>query len=349
MLISIIVPMYNNEKYIKKCLNTLINQTYKNIEIIVVDDGSKDDSIKIVKKIKDNRVILIKQKNSGANIARHNGIKNAKGEYCLFIDSDDWIELDTVEILVNKLKTKKYDIIKFNGITEPDKKLKNNYIFSKNEEQKEMSKNELFDILINEKILNNMCFSMYNTAYLKDLKSANEKLSNCEDFLTNLEIYTKVNDVLFISDILYHYRLNNNSTTRKVDLQKIKNNIDDLMYVHNKLFDYAIKWNISNDKINKMIAYNIIFILRSSLFNIFKINGLRKEEYNKFTSNIFSKEEFNNIYNYLSINDLKTIIKSKSLKYRIKYHFNLCNIYKKNYKLLWINNYYYKILNFIKR
>ena len=91
--ISVIIPVYNTEKYINKCINSVLNQTLSNIEIIVVDDGSTDHSCEIIEqyKIKDNRIKIIRQKNLYAGVARNNGLKNAIGEYVYFLDSDDFI------------------------------------------------------------------------------------------------------------------------------------------------------------------------------------------------------------------------------------------------------------------
>lgn len=100
-LISVIVPVYNVEKYIDKCINSIINQTYKNLEIILVDDGSPDNCGNICDEYskKDNRIIVIHKENGGVSSARNIGIKNAKGKWITFVDSDDWIENDYVEKL----------------------------------------------------------------------------------------------------------------------------------------------------------------------------------------------------------------------------------------------------------
>lgn len=100
-LISIIVPVYNVEKYLQKCVYTIINQTYKNIEIILVDDGSTDSSSSICDKLKsvDSRIIVVHKKNGGLSDARNVGIKIAKGEYYSFVDSDDYVALDMIEYL----------------------------------------------------------------------------------------------------------------------------------------------------------------------------------------------------------------------------------------------------------
>lgn len=102
--VSIIVPVYNTEKYIVKCVTSLVNQTYKNIEIILVDDGSSDDSIGIIKKnFNDERIVILRQDNQGSGQARNNGIKKASGDYLFFVDSDDFIAIDTIELMMNKM------------------------------------------------------------------------------------------------------------------------------------------------------------------------------------------------------------------------------------------------------
>ena len=104
-LISIIIPIYNSEKFILRCLDSLINQTYNNIEIICVDDWSKDNSLGLINdyKGKDNRIVIISQKNQWAGIARNNWIKIANWDFITFVDSDDALELDAIEEMVKCL------------------------------------------------------------------------------------------------------------------------------------------------------------------------------------------------------------------------------------------------------
>lgn len=110
--ISVVIPVYNVEKYIKECIESVINQTFKDIEIIVVDDGSKDSSMKIVEKyLYDKRIKIIKQKNGGAASARNTGMKEAKGKYIYFIDSDDFIENNVLEELYKNSELETMDIV----------------------------------------------------------------------------------------------------------------------------------------------------------------------------------------------------------------------------------------------
>lgn len=111
--VSLIVSAYNIERYIKKCVESLISQTFKDIEIIVVNDGSTDNTLKGIQQLADidPRIIVINQNNKGVMEARENGFKVAKGEYLLFVDGDDWLAKDAIEVLYKEAKQKDYDIV----------------------------------------------------------------------------------------------------------------------------------------------------------------------------------------------------------------------------------------------
>ncbi|VMD49774.1 glycosyl transferase family protein [Streptococcus pneumoniae] len=110
--ITVIVPVYNVENYLRKCLDSIITQTYKNIEIVVVNDGSTDASGEICKEFAeiDHRITYIEQENAGLSAARNTGLENMSGDYVTFVDSDDWIELDYVETLYKKITEYQADI-----------------------------------------------------------------------------------------------------------------------------------------------------------------------------------------------------------------------------------------------
>lgn len=117
-LVSIIIPVYNVEKYLEACLDSVLNQTYKNIEIIAVDDGSLDSSVDILEKYTkkhSNLRIYIQKYNQGQGVARNIALSKAQGDFILFVDSDDYIESHTVEVLVEKILETKVDFIRFNG------------------------------------------------------------------------------------------------------------------------------------------------------------------------------------------------------------------------------------------
>ena len=111
--VSVIVPVYNVEKYLKQCLDSIVNQTYKNLEIIIVNDGTKDNSMKLVEEyLQDKRIKVINKKNGGLGSARNRGIEEATGDYISFVDSDDYIDLNMYEKLINVIRGE--EIIIFN-------------------------------------------------------------------------------------------------------------------------------------------------------------------------------------------------------------------------------------------
>ncbi len=122
--VSVIIPVYNVEKYLAKCLDSVINQTLKDIEIICINDGSTDGSAKILEEYakKDDRIKVINQENGGLSNARNSGLDIASGKYCYFLDSDDWIELNTLEKLVNVINENDVDAVvhEANVIAEDD-------------------------------------------------------------------------------------------------------------------------------------------------------------------------------------------------------------------------------------
>jgi len=118
--VSIIITVYNMEKYIKKCLDSVVNQTYSNIEIILINDGSTDNSEKIIKSYEKeyNNIKVISQVNSGPAIAKNVGLDNANGEYIMILDADDWIENNFIEKLMLIAEENDSDIVFFDSIKE---------------------------------------------------------------------------------------------------------------------------------------------------------------------------------------------------------------------------------------
>lgn len=144
-LVSIVVPVYNVEQYISKCLDSLCNQTYTNIEIIVVDDSSPDNSAKIIKQFteKDQRIKYIKRKNGGLGAARNTGIRESQGKYICFVDSDDWVQSDYLEKFIRTIREDNSDIVISNI----------KYIFSDGKEKPRTPHIDVHEIISNKESL----------------------------------------------------------------------------------------------------------------------------------------------------------------------------------------------------
>lgn len=211
-LISVIVPIYNVEEYIRECLESIINQTYTQLEIILVDDGSTDNSSNICDeyKKKDNRIKVIHQKNSGLSDARNAGIKIATGKYIQFIDSDDYIDRDMIEILYKLLAENSADVsICSNYI------LKDNIISSECSNKKNIydRKEILKEILIDEKIRSYAWNKLIRKEMFDNVKFPSKKIF--EDVLTIPKIFEKSNKVVFLDVPKYYYRQREGSILNK--------------------------------------------------------------------------------------------------------------------------------------
>ena len=113
MKVSVIVPVYNLFNYISKCISSIVSQTYKDLEIIIINDGSTDNSISEINRLAstDNRIIVIDKKNEGVSVARNTGIERATGKYIMFVDGDDWIDTDMVQKLIDKAEKNQADYV----------------------------------------------------------------------------------------------------------------------------------------------------------------------------------------------------------------------------------------------
>ena len=341
MKVSIVIPVYNVDKYIGKCLESIINQTYKDIEIIVVDDGSTDSSLSIIKEYqkKDQRIIVITQKNAGGVLARKTGILKASGEYILVFDSDDWVELDTVERLVNYAKEyKNIDIIKFNSIEEPKKKIRS----VMNIGDKHLFEGDELKELINILVYSNNWNNIWNAFIKKDLFDFNsfvyEKIVHkAEDLQLNLQILPKAKKVLVVNDVLYHYYINPTGITQKIYPQKVINNLNDILYLSNvkKMILKENKLDIDHEMLKKKVLISFLnHMERLVKFYDYSNDDLKYIYESLDKSGLYSYVEDVNTDN-LKINLIKRIILKIFLKkksYNLKKYKYIFKIYGKKAK-----------------
>lgn len=217
-LISIIIPVYNVEKYLEKCLDSVIHQSYENIEIILVNDGSTDTSGEICKKYseKDKRIVLFNQENAGLSAARNTGIEICKGEYIAFVDSDDWVEKDYILKMYTECKNKNVDIVicGFNKVNENNdlildesSKLRKRTIDNKNK----------FDLLFNENNLETILAwnKLYKRKIFNTLRYPVGKIHEDEfvvyDVLNNVD-----GDIVVLNENLYNYLIRNSSISNTI-------------------------------------------------------------------------------------------------------------------------------------
>lgn len=279
--VSIIVPVYNVEKYLRKCIDSLINQTLNDIEIICINDGSTDKSLEILKEYKnrDSRIILLNQENSGQSVARNRGIEIAKGEYLGFVDPDDWIDLDYYEKLYNAASTNDTDIA-VGGIIRVTGIKKKKFL---NFEKETLTDNtklkfELCDVPEKSYIWN----KIYKTQKLKEINLKFEEGRIFEDCIFTPQALFFLGKMVTVPNTYYYYLRRNNSTVKQ---RSQKANADSI-YAHKKASEFIKEHNIDISSFEpKTYRFKIfgvtIFKIRQkgkkkqyALFNIIKIGKL---------------------------------------------------------------------------
>mgnify|MGYP001852550308 CR=1 FL=1 len=307
-LITIIIPIYQVQKYIEKCLNSVLEQTYKNIEIILVDDGSTDKCPEICEEYarKDNRIKVIHKKNGGLSDARNAGMKIATGKYIGFVDSDDYIEKDMYEILYNNLIKTNSDIsicnLKNVKENETIEKLENN-----NENIIEYSKQEALKLLIENKIRSYAWNKLYKKEILDNIQfPVGRKM---EDLAVMHKIFEKANKIVYTNKVEYYYLQREDSILGNIDLKLTK----DLLYFVTERYKYMMKKYpelkdvLNTDRVkyiliyhknicllNDVITYNEKEFLDEYTFFFFYFRQYKKNIF--FDISIMSKFEYNLLY-----------------------------------------------------
>lgn len=207
-LVSIVVPVYNSEKYIGECVEMLLSQTYENIEIILVDDGSTDNSYNICKSFSDERISLYKKENGGASSARNFGMQYANGKYLFFSDSDDHVEKNAIEVLTNTAEKYSSDCVYYeadNYTESADIKIKEGGLLQRND-YPPMAGNELIPQLINNRDYHVPPFLYFvNRSVLGSLSF--EEGIIFEDELFAFNLLRKCSNVVCLRRELYHRRV----------------------------------------------------------------------------------------------------------------------------------------------
>ena len=317
-LISIIIPVYNVEKYLKACLDSVVNQTLKSIEIIVVDDGSTDNSKDIIRdfELKDSRVKAIYQKNKGVSQARNAGLKIANGEYIGFVDADDYIDLEMYESMYSKAKQFDSDIVVCNvkDIMENKEKISLEFqeglISMENIKPKNFLKDKYF------KLGSAVWHKIFKKSLIveNNIKFINYNEVSSEDTIFNLQAMLKSKNIYCIDKPFYNYIIRENSLTKS----KIAK--ENMIYRCKNTVDIIQKYCEENNiDIDKYIYYLTYFEFINSL------SYVHPKNLNNLSLGIkeYSKSEFYN-------KSLKNIIFSNTLDI---YFINHKNGYSTMYKI----------------
>ena len=290
--VSVIITIYNREKYIEDCARTLFEQTLDDVEFIYIDDASADQSILILKNLLVNypmrqslTKIICLEKNSGRAVARQTGIDNSTGEYIIHVDSDDWVDCDMLEKLYLKAKKTNADIVGCN-VTHEYKKYQR--VFRQNYSD-DMDEN--IRRLLNGEIFPSLCTSLTRTSLIKDNHIAfPQGLDTGEDLLFNLHLYLHAQKVIGIDDPSYHYRHTEDSGSFKHTEKSINSVIEVARRIESLLREHG-----NYDKFADVIQFRK-FSMKCAL-----ITDFNNKDNNIAWLNLFP-ETNNAIWSYKQIN-----------------------------------------------
>lgn len=355
LMVSIIVPVYNVANYLPQCLESLLGQTYSNIEIICVDDGSRDQSLMIIKQyiLKDSRIKLIQQVNSGPSTARNNGIKVSQGEYLTFVDPDDWCALNLIEELKKSIEKNNVDIViapmglynEKTGELDCENTYFTNQMFPKELENKRIKKSEFDDFFFN--FNSSMCGKLFRYSYLQDNNLSLIEGVFFEDQLFYVDMRFTSFTFSLIREPFYFYRINRLDSTTSKSYQGQEKYLNDfvhfIQYFHDRILKVQLMnkyqlgmWNYFfqsfNDFFDRIPSdQRDLFLKKVKIFlvkNPISPNGLEKsfvlQNYNQA---YHLSENFNEFQSHLNSNCnwIKRQIKEKEIKY---YLFGICIISK---------------------
>ena len=282
--VSVILAVYNVEKYLAECLENLINQTLQDIEIICINDGSTDTSLSILEEYakKDSRIKIYSKENEGQAVARNFGMEKANGEYIAFVDSDDWCELNMYEKLFNEAKKHDADLVECNCF------YYNDALSTKNKAQKVL-KGVPYSTCFNWKDLNDKTLVFENnpvapwnklcrTAFLKENKLYFPKARFAEDAYFSLRIRLLAHKIVHIEDLLYVYRIREGSTIKTLYNYDFSNQVD----IVKETKDFLIEQNVFS-----ILEEGFIFHAVGQLATVYKF--MPEEKKDQFKAQILEK------------------------------------------------------------
>lgn len=298
--ISIIVPVYNVEKYLKRCIDSILKQTFTNFELILINDGSTDSSGQICDEYarKDKRIKVYHKKNEGASIARNTGIINSNGQFILFVDSDDFIDEEYISSYL-KYPIEEYTLL-IQGCSIYDINDENRKPYQL--EHKKYEKNEFYTAISENELFKHG--SPYGKLYAKSIIDKynirfDKNLLNFEDLIFFLRYLQHINKLVFTPDIGYHYFKNDNGLHNRFNqvkdelrLMLLYNNFVNLFANHNRTTDTNFRDFILVlyfRFINSTIISNSFFCAKYTLIK--KINNRYKHIFEKTKDKYLSKKE----------------------------------------------------------
>ncbi len=305
--VSIIVPVYNAEKYLKACIKSLLSQTYCNIELVLVNDGSKDSSLKILQDFakKDSRIVVINKENEGSSITRMRGLEKASGDFVLFVDSDDRLARNTVELALEKMVQEKADVVCF-GMCRYCGVLRKNYIFDFNSmSQDEFMSEKYIGFFGQSSFPVQICGKLYKRELFENIKF--DSIFMGDDLCVNIQLLPKAGKIANVKKPLYFYRFASGGTSRfnpnfLTDYQVIKN------YQNKYIEEYSL-----NSRFTKLIHIESLNVFRTYVISYLMSTGCDAAQVAEFVSDSYYNTEFiQDAVKWFEANDFEQMFKDDS-------------------------------------
>lgn len=342
--ISIIVPVYNTEKYLRQCIESLINQTYEDIEIILVNDGSRDNSGGICDEYakSDNRIKVIHKENEGLSNARNTGVNVSIGKYIMFVDSDDWIDIETCKVVLNVAVEHSCDLVFWSYVREYGNESKPKKVYSTDKDfvvfSQEEVKNKLHRRvagLIGEELrnpehndsLSTVWGKLYSSKSVKDSKFefVDTKIIGNEDALYNLYVLGDVKKAVYVDKTLYHYRKNNQASFTKLQSYTLYKKWKKLFMYIREYIDNNNLGHLFDDALDNRICLSVIGLG----IVITKSKEISLKQKLSLISEILNEEEYKKAFKKLSLRNF-------TLKWKLFFMFAKYRLVLPLYFLLWI-------------
>lgn len=311
-IVSIVIPVYNNQNSISECIDSVLTQTYKNIEVILIDDGSTDKSGVICDKYADidDRVLVVHQKNEGVSAARNKGVSCAKGRYIQFVDSDDKLKINMTEVLLNEISNNDICICGYDFIYNNHKKIVH---LIKKPSKGIYSFNDFvinFGELFFSGFINSPCNKLYDLEIIKEFELCfDNKLNMGEDLIFNLNYFEKCSTIKVIDDSLYMYlNYRENSLSKKYNEAHFENHL--FLFI---LINSFINRNIIGNNPKSLYIVRVFIERTKSILEQInhKDNKFNIREQFEYINRIVKNAEVSDNFNFF--------IKSKIRKYPIDY------------------------------
>jgi len=257
MDVSIIIPVYNVSSFIEKCIKSVVDQSFRDFECIIVNDGTKDNSIELIEEIikVDKRFKVYHQKNQGQGMARNLGLKHAKGKYICFIDADDYVESNYLEEMYRAIEKQKADIVccGFNIITKD--KVKPHLV-----SLQASSKIESILHLLNGNDWGSLFNRMFKSDLVKDL-NFNKGIGQDKPFIFELFVKNPISKVIYIEQCLYNYIRRNQSATNSMSKEKIDNLIENMIVNPHNLVLQSNYYGNCKGALDQYIVMSYLYII----------------------------------------------------------------------------------------